>query len=155
MFDHLTLTVSNLPASAEFYALALAPLGYSKQLDFGEMLGFGSKGKPAFWLKQGGAPQSPLHLAFRSRDRKGVDGFHAAALGAGARDDGPPGLRTHYHPNYYGAFVIDPDGHHVEAVCHLPLAEITVSERPKARKAKKPAPRRPKARARGTKKRRA
>ena len=129
MFDHLTLTVRDLQASSDFYAKALAPLGYSKQRDFGETLAFGPEGKPAFWLKQGPVPQSAMHLAFRSRDRRAVDGFHAAALKAGGHDDGAPGLREHYHPNYYGAFVIDPDGHHIEAVCHLP-DEATVIARP-------------------------
>jgi catechol 2,3-dioxygenase-like lactoylglutathione lyase family enzyme len=123
IFDHLTLTVRDLQASSEFYARALRPLGLSKQRDYGEMLAFGPEGRPAFWLKAGPTPQSSLHLAFRTRDRAAVDGFHAEALKAGGQDDGAPGLREHYHPNYYGAFVIDPDGHHIEAVCHLPLGQ--------------------------------
>lgn len=123
MFDHLTLTVSDLQRSSEFYERALRPLGYTRQRDYGEVLAFGPEGRPAFWLKAGPTPQSSMHLAFRSRDRAGVDGFHAEALKAGAHDDGAPGLREHYHPHYYGAFVIDPDGHHIEAVCHLPMGE--------------------------------
>jgi catechol 2,3-dioxygenase-like lactoylglutathione lyase family enzyme len=131
MIDHLTLTVRDLQSASAFYTRVLAPLGYSKQSDYGVIQGFGPQGKPAFWIKQGPAPQSAMHLAFRSRDRAAVDGFHAAALGAGGKDDGAPGIREHYHPNYYGAFVIDPDGHHIEAVCHAPAGdEKTVLARP-------------------------
>ena len=136
MFDHLTLTVRNLQASAEFYGKALAPLGFSKQRDYGEILGFGPEGMPAFWLKEGSAPQSPLHLAFRARERKQVDGFHAAAMKAGEKDDGAPGLREHYHPHYYGAFIIDLDGHHIEAVCHVPV-ELHAAVKRKAKPTKK------------------
>jgi catechol 2,3-dioxygenase-like lactoylglutathione lyase family enzyme len=80
----------------------------------------GRDGGPQLWFSQGDPPASPLHLAFSARNRAEVDAFHAAALGAGAKDNGAPGLRPHYHPNYYGAFAIDPDGHNIEAVCHSP-----------------------------------
>ena len=157
MIDHLTLTVRNLASASDFYAKALAPLGYSKQRDYGVVQGFGPEGKPAFWLKQGDAPQSVMHLAFRSRDRSSVDGFHAAALAAGATDEGAPGLREHYHPHYYGAFIVDPDGHHIEAVCHVPLGstEGTVSARPSAAAVpKKKAPPKKKAAAKARRKKR-
>ena len=139
IFDHLTLTVSNLQRSAEFYTAALAPLGFTRQRDYGEILAFGPEGMPAFWLKAGPAPQSPMHLAFGARERSAVDGFHAAALKAGAKDDGAPGLREHYHPNYYGAFIIDPDGHHIEAVCHVPVGIHAAVKRKTAAKKKAPA----------------
>ena len=81
-------------------------------------VGLGRGGKPQLWLSQGEPPVSPLHIAFAARNRAEVDAFHAAALAAGGKDNGAPGLRPHYHPNYYGAFAIDPDGHNIEAVCH-------------------------------------
>ena len=118
MIDHLTLTVRDLGRAKSFYTSTLAPLGYGLIMDFGEMLGFGEPHKPFFWIKQGAAPQSPMHLAFRAKSRAAVDGFHQAALAASATDDGAPGLRPDYHANYYGAFIIDPDGHHLEAVSH-------------------------------------
>lgn len=129
MFDHLTLTVRNLARSRAFYRAALKPLGYSQQADFGDVLAFGPRGQPRFWLKQGSRPQSPMHLAFASQDRKGVKAFHKAALKAGGKDDGKPGLRPHYHPHYFGSFVVDPDGHHVEAVCHLPEPALKKARR--------------------------
>ena len=118
MIDHFTLTVSNIKRSKTFYVKALAPLGYAIRMDFGELAGFGDAKKPYFWLKQGDG-QPPMHIAFQAKNRAAVDAFHAAAIRAGAKDDGKPGLREHYHPDYYGAFVVDPDGHPIEAVCHL------------------------------------
>jgi catechol 2,3-dioxygenase-like lactoylglutathione lyase family enzyme len=118
MIDHLTLTVKSLAKSRAFYVKALAPLGYGITMKFDQMVGFGDKVKPYFFLKQGKKPQAPMHLAFAAKRRADVDAFHAAALRAGAKNDGSPGLRAEYHPNYYGAFVIDPDGHPIEAVCH-------------------------------------
>jgi catechol 2,3-dioxygenase-like lactoylglutathione lyase family enzyme len=118
MIDHLTLTVRDASRSREFYVRALAPLGYAIRMEFGPMCGFGDDRKPYFWLKEGDPPTTPMHLAFRARRRRDVDAFHAAALAAGGKDNGGPGLRPDYHPTYYGAFVIDPDGHNVEAVCH-------------------------------------
>ena len=122
MIDHFTLTVADLERSKTFYTEALRPLGYAIRMDFGEMVGFGDSQKPYFWLKTGAQPSQAMHIAFEAKNRGAVDSFHAAALGAGARDDGKPGVRPDYHPHYYGAFVIDPDGHPIEAVCHAPLA---------------------------------
>lgn len=118
MIDHLTLTVSDLARSRAFYTKALAPLGYAFRMEFGQFVGFGDSAKPYFWLKQGDPPTQPMHIAFMAIGRAAVAAFHAAALEAGAADNGPPGLREHYHPSYYAAFVIDPDGHPIEAVCH-------------------------------------
>jgi catechol 2,3-dioxygenase-like lactoylglutathione lyase family enzyme len=119
MIDHLGLKVSDLPRSREFYRQALAPLGYGVIMEFPGAVGLGAQGKPDFWLGPGTAG-TPLHVAFASPDRKTVDAFHAAALSAGGKDNGGPGLRPEYHPTYYGAFVLDPDGNNVEAVCHRP-----------------------------------
>src|SRR5205823_11518086 len=120
MIDHLTLTVRDLAKSRAFYERVLKPLGYSVKMDVGEFIGFGDETKPYLWLKGGDPPSRPMHLAFRARSRAAVDGFHSEALASGAKDDGAPGIRKMYHPNYYGAFVIDPDGHPIEAVCHAP-----------------------------------
>jgi len=120
MIDHMTLTVRNLPASVDFYKRALAPLGYRVVMDFKKFAGFGDAHKPYFWLKSGPTPTQPMHIAFKAGSRAMVDAFHAAALEAGGKDNGSPGLREHYHPSYYGAFAIDPDGHPIEAVCHQP-----------------------------------
>jgi catechol 2,3-dioxygenase-like lactoylglutathione lyase family enzyme len=120
MIDHLTWTVRDIGRTKAFYTAALAPLGYAVVMEFEGMLGMGTPEKPFFWLRQGEPPTTPMHLAFRAKDRPSVDAFHAAALAAGARDNGKPGLRPDYHPNYYGAFVFDPDGHPIEAVCHYP-----------------------------------
>jgi catechol 2,3-dioxygenase-like lactoylglutathione lyase family enzyme len=130
MFDHVGITVRDFERSKAFYQVALAPLGYKLQMEFTGAAGFGREGMPAFWI--GGRPDfwteehqvghAPVHLAFRASDRAAVGAFHAAALVAGGRDNGGPGLRAHYHPTYYGAFIIDPDGNNVEAVCHRPEA---------------------------------
>jgi catechol 2,3-dioxygenase-like lactoylglutathione lyase family enzyme len=146
MIDHFTLTVADIGASRAFYEHALAPLGYSVQMEYEQFVGFGARGKPSFWLKPGPMPQSPMHIAFVASDRPRVDAFYAAALAAGGRDDGAPGLRPDYHPNYYGAFVIDPNGHPIEAVCHQPLtisvagAKVKATKKKPAPKTKKPAP---------------
>jgi catechol 2,3-dioxygenase-like lactoylglutathione lyase family enzyme len=120
MIDHLTLTVRDVEKSVAFYARALKALGYGVTMRFENFVGLGTKKKPVFWLKSGPTPTQPMHLAFVAPSRQAVDQFHADALAAGAQDDGPPGLRPHYHVHYYGAFVVDPDGHPVEAVCHSP-----------------------------------
>jgi catechol 2,3-dioxygenase-like lactoylglutathione lyase family enzyme len=120
VIDHLTLTVRDLARSRAFYEKALAPLGYLVRMDAPWGCGFGDAHKPYFWLRQGDPPSRPMHIAFAAPDRAAVDAFHAAALAAGAADDGAPGLRPHYHEHYYGAFVRDPDGHPIEAVCHRP-----------------------------------
>lgn len=120
MIDHLTLTVRDVERSVAFYTRALGPLGYGVTMRFENLVGLGTPKKPFFWLKSGPTPTQPMHLAFVAPSRGAVDRFHAEALAAGAQDDGPPGLRPHYHPHYYGAFVVDLDGHPIEAVCHAP-----------------------------------
>jgi catechol 2,3-dioxygenase-like lactoylglutathione lyase family enzyme len=119
MLDHIVINVSDLAASKAFYERALAPLGISTQLEFPGTAGLGKNGKPAFWLRPGGG-QEHVHVAFVATDRATVDAFHEAALAAGGGDNGGPGVREIYHPTYYGAFVLDPDGHNIEAVCHGP-----------------------------------
>jgi catechol 2,3-dioxygenase-like lactoylglutathione lyase family enzyme len=119
MLDHMGFAVKDFEASRRFYVEALAPLGVGVAMEFPGHVGLGRDGKPQLWLAQG-EPASPLHLAFVARNRAEVEAFYAAALKAGGKDNGPPGLRPHYHPNYYGAFAIDPDGHNIEAVCHGP-----------------------------------
>ncbi|RAI45511.1 VOC family protein [Rhodoplanes roseus] len=128
MIDHLGFPVSDYARSRDFYAAALAPLGYGIVMEFGpdetdmghSAAGFGRDGKPDFWIGGEGGLQGVLHVALAAPDRATVDAFHAAAMAAGAVDNGPPGLRPHYHPNYYAAFVRDPDGHNIEVVCHAP-----------------------------------
>jgi catechol 2,3-dioxygenase-like lactoylglutathione lyase family enzyme len=120
MLDHIIISVSDYSASRAFYEQALAPLGYQVVMELGEACGFGILEKPDFFVQQGDPVKPAIHLAFNSRDRETVDAFHEAALAAGGRDNGAPGLRPDYHPNYYGAFVFDPDGHNIEAVCHRP-----------------------------------
>jgi catechol 2,3-dioxygenase-like lactoylglutathione lyase family enzyme len=119
MIDHVLFTVSDYEGSKRFYEQALEPLGYSLAFEMPEQrfAGFSGEGKPTFAIRQGEAA-GPSHVAFRAQDRPTVDAFHAAATAAGGRDNGPPGLREHYHPTYYAAFVHDPDGHNLEAVCH-------------------------------------
>jgi catechol 2,3-dioxygenase-like lactoylglutathione lyase family enzyme len=121
MIDHCSLPVTKLQRSAAFYDAVLAPLGYRRLMEFDEAIGYGDH-HPAFWIGVGARPVAGagLHVAFAAGDRPAVDAFHAAGLAAGARDDGPPGLRPHYHPDYYAAFLVDPDGYKVEAVCHRP-----------------------------------
>lgn len=127
MLDHIGFTVSDFARSRAFYEHALAPLGIglvmqvgAAETGAGNHAGFGHAGKPYFWIGDGDSRVGHVHVAFVSSDRAGVDAFHRAALAAGGVDNGAPGLRPHYHPNYYGAFVLDPDGHNVEAVCHAP-----------------------------------
>lgn len=139
MIDHLTLTVRDVERSIAFYTRALLPLGYGVTMRFENFVGLGTPKKPFFWLKPGTAPTQPMHLAFVAPSRQAVDAFHAAALAAGAHDDGPPGLRPHYHAHYYGAFVLDPDGHPIEAVCHAPVATRSAPKRA-AKPAARPKP---------------
>jgi catechol 2,3-dioxygenase-like lactoylglutathione lyase family enzyme len=119
MIDHTGVQVSDLPRSIAFYSKALAPLGIELVRKFQEIAaGFGEKGKPEFWIAGVGAPADKIHIAFRAKGRAEVKAFYEAALAAGGTDNGPPGTRPHYHEHYYGAFVRDPDGHNIEAVCH-------------------------------------
>lgn len=128
MIDHVTMLVCDYDRSLAFYRAALAPLAYEvvmelsreqiPQLPVPRTAGLGAKRKPDLWLRPVDAAPVPTHVAFAAADRAAVDAFYTAALAAGGRDNGAPGPRPHYHPGYYGAFVLDPDGHNVEAVCH-------------------------------------
>jgi len=134
MIDHIGIIVTDFPGSRAFYEKALAPIGYAMLMELGpeitgtvRVAGFGEDRKPDFWISEaapgksaGNPAHGHVHAALRVASRAQVDAFHAAALAAGGRDNGPPGIRAHYHPNYYGAFVLDPDGHNIEAVCHDP-----------------------------------
>lgn len=122
ILDHIGLSVSNYEASKAFFCQALAPLGIELLREVGGWAGLGKNGKPEFWFGPHTQAQSPMHLAFVAENREQVRAFHHAALAAGGKDNGAPGIRAIYHPNYYGAFVIGPDGHNVEAVCHRPEA---------------------------------
>lgn len=127
MIDHTGLQVSVPQKSRKFYDAALAPLGYKMMMEIPKeytggkvVLGYGVPPKPDFWISEG-TPNKPLvHVAFRADNHNQVDEFYKAALAAGGRDNGAPGPRPHYHEDYYGAFVLDPDGHNIEAVCHTP-----------------------------------
>jgi catechol 2,3-dioxygenase-like lactoylglutathione lyase family enzyme len=120
MIDHFGFGVTDIQASKSFFVQALAPLGIGVVMEGTYGVGLGRAHKPTLWLAPATGTPAPLHLAFAAASRKEVDDFYRAALAAGGRDNGPPGLRPHYHPDYYGAFVIGPDGHNVEAVCHRP-----------------------------------
>ena len=122
MLDHAGFAVSNYQASKTFYEKALAPLGIALLAEpRGQAAGFGRDGRPFFWIEARGQPvRGRLHVAFLADDRDGVNRFHAAALDAGATDNGAPGTRELYHPHYYGAYVLDLDGNNIEAVCHQP-----------------------------------
>ena len=127
MLDHVTIAVADFERSRAFYQAALKPLGLSVVMAVtaeetgGEAYaGFGAAGKPFFWIGTGAKPKGGMHVAFTAGSRSEVDAFYHAALSAAGRDNGPPGLRPHYHADYYGAFVLDPDGNNIEAVCHKP-----------------------------------
>jgi catechol 2,3-dioxygenase-like lactoylglutathione lyase family enzyme len=127
MIDHVGYPVSDYGRSKNFYVLALAPLGYRLMMEVtneqsggnGDHAGFGDS-DPDFWIGTGKPQATATHVAFRAKSRAAVDAFHAAALSAGGTDNGGPGVRPHYHESYYGAFVLDPDGNNIEAVCHDP-----------------------------------
>lgn len=128
MIDHIGLTVTDIAAARAFYEAALKPLGITVRMEVteemtgghGAHVGFGTPDMPFFWIGSGKAANSGVHVAFAANDRATVDAFHQAALAAGGKDNGAPGLRPQYHPNYYGAFVLDADGNNIEAVCHKP-----------------------------------
>ncbi|HVY13877.1 MAG TPA: VOC family protein [Rhodopila sp.] len=127
MLDHIGLTVSDFARIRNFYTQALEPLDITVVMEVsgqetgaGAHAGFGQSGKPSFWIGSGNKPSGPVHVAFTASTRKQVEDFYAAALAAGGRDNGRPGLRPHYHASYYAAFVLDPDGNNIEAVCHDP-----------------------------------
>jgi catechol 2,3-dioxygenase-like lactoylglutathione lyase family enzyme len=125
MIDHTGVIVSDFEKSKQFYREALAPLGYEQLHEFAaavtrhtDVAGFGANGVSDFWISRGTPNNPPIHVALRAADRATVDAFYRAAIEAGGRDNGGPGERPHYHPGYYSAFVLDPDGHNIEAVCH-------------------------------------
>jgi catechol 2,3-dioxygenase-like lactoylglutathione lyase family enzyme len=120
IIDHITLGVADYERSKNFYRAALAPLGITLMAEIDGWAGFGRAPKPEFWFGRSDEPPGPIHIAFLAADREQVRAFYKAAMAAGGKDNGPPGIRTIYHSNYYGAFVFDPDGHNVEAVCHKP-----------------------------------
>ncbi|MCJ8508420.1 VOC family protein [Rhizobium lemnae] len=128
MLDHIGLSVTDLKRSRCFYDAVMPALGAACVMavtleETGgtyEGAGYGRDGKPSFWIGSGGRTQGSLHVAFVAPTRAAVDAFYTAAIGSGAADNGPPGIRPHYHANYYAAFVLDLDGHNIEAVCHLP-----------------------------------
>ncbi len=127
MIDHTGLDVSDPAKSRKFYDQALAPLGYKVLMEVPleftggvVVLGYGVPPMPDFWLHQGTPNQPRIHIAFAAKNRAAVDAFYQAAIAAGGKDNGAPGPRPHYHKDYYGAFVLDPDGHNIEAVCHKP-----------------------------------
>jgi catechol 2,3-dioxygenase-like lactoylglutathione lyase family enzyme len=121
ILDHVGIPVSDIDKSKAFYQKALAPLGIGIMMDVGVAVGLGKGDKPDFWIGglRGGLKKSDVaHIAFIAESRALVDAFYEAAIAAGGRDNGKPGIRAQYHPNYYGAFVLDPDGNNIEAVCH-------------------------------------
>ncbi len=127
MLDHIGIAVADMDRSKAFYLAALRPLelGLVMEVTAAETgreahAGFGAEGKPFFWIGTGDKPKGGAHVAFAAATRAEVEAFHLAAIAAGGSDNGAPGLRPHYHPNYYGAFVLDPDGNNIEAVCHRP-----------------------------------
>ncbi|WP_043320133.1 VOC family protein [Microbulbifer sp. HZ11] len=120
MLDHIGLIVHDYDRSKAFYQAALAPLGYELVMEMGDWAGFGWGGKSQLLIRGGSSTSPALRLAFSAEDRDTVLAFYDAALEAGARDSGAPGLRPEYHDNYFSASVLDPDGHNVEVVCHIP-----------------------------------
>ena len=120
MFDHVGFGVTNLAESKTFFLKALRPLGVAVVMEGAYGAGLGKNGKPSLWLSETKEKPAHLHVAITADTRAEVDAFYQAALAAGGKANGSPGLRPHYHPNYYGAFVIGPDGHNIEAVCHKP-----------------------------------
>jgi catechol 2,3-dioxygenase-like lactoylglutathione lyase family enzyme len=120
IIDHIGLNISDAAKSRAFYSACLAPLGIRSVMEFEDWSGFGRDNKPEFWFGPGEEANKPMHIAFSADSRAKVDEFYKAAIAAGGKDNGAPGIREEYHPNYYGAFVFDPDGHNIEAVCHKP-----------------------------------
>ena len=116
MLDHMELLVSDLARSKEFYAKTLAPLGFKILYELDVATGFGDESFPSFWIHIGD-PRNRSHFAFGAKDRAAVDAFYHAAIAAGGEDNGAPGFRAHYAPTYYAAFIYDPDGNNIEAVC--------------------------------------
>lgn len=120
IIDHLGIAISDYERSKTFYSRALAPLGIDLVMEVEGWCGLGRNAKPEFWFGEADRAHQPMHIAFLADNRQQVRDFYKAALAAGAKDNGAPGIREIYHPDYYGAFIIDPDGHNIEAVCHHP-----------------------------------
>ena len=120
MLDHIGIDVQDFEKSIAFYKAALVELGYELIYEIQDSAGFGVGGNIDFCLQRGSRIASGTHVAFRGENRAKVRAFYESALKAGGKDNGPPGIREHYHPHYYGAFVFDPDGYNIEAVCHNP-----------------------------------
>jgi len=127
MLDHITFSVTDSAKARAFYDAALKPLGFRVvyeetpgQTGDAHVMGYGDERKAFFWIVGGDGLKGRFHVAFTAKDRAAVNAFYRAAITAGGKDNGSPGLRPHYHANYYGAFVLDPDGHNIEAVCHAP-----------------------------------
>ncbi len=125
MIDHIGIEISNYEKSKFFYELALKTLGYELLMEIKGFAGFGCKEDKgpiaSFWIHAGNNPTHTTHIAFNTKSRSIVDAFYEAAIKAGGTDNGKPGIREHYHENYYGAFILDPDGYNIEAVCHEPV----------------------------------
>jgi catechol 2,3-dioxygenase-like lactoylglutathione lyase family enzyme len=133
MLDHVSLGISDLERSGRFYDAVPRPLGMVRIVDFGRGYDYGSMAGSlgvefTITVEDGAAPARGMHICFQAPDRAAVRAFHAAALAAGGTDDGAPGLRSNYHPDYFAAFVRDPDGHRLEAVCHAPTAPIRIKD---------------------------
>ncbi|HEU0051291.1 MAG TPA: VOC family protein [Patescibacteria group bacterium] len=120
MLDHISLYVKNLDDAKKFYSAALAPLGYEIAHEGEGFLGMGEPGKPDLWISEEPEKAKPAHVAFQADDRTKIDAFYTAALSAGGKDNGKPGPRDNYGPNYYAAFVFDGEGNNIEVVCHKP-----------------------------------
>ncbi|MCG2595416.1 VOC family protein [Ramlibacter sp. XY19] len=120
MIDHIGFNVSDFPSSKAFFTQALAPLGFTITQEGEGWAMIGKVGEGQLWFGSFGPSPGPIHVAFAAANREQVRQFYASALASGGKDNGPPGLRPHYHANYYGAFVLGPDGHNIEAVCHAP-----------------------------------
>jgi catechol 2,3-dioxygenase-like lactoylglutathione lyase family enzyme len=147
--DHMSLSVADIERAKKFYAAALAPLRMSVLMEFpmdngSKVMGLGADGKPFLWIS-GGGQATHTHIALRVESRAQVDAFHAAAIAAGGKDNGGPGVREMYHPHYYAAFVLDPEGHNLEAVVHTPPGAAKAARKPakkaSAKSARKPAKR--------------
>lgn len=143
--DHMSLNVEDFDKARKFYAAALAPLRIKVLMEFPmdngtKIMGLGADGKPFLWIAGGQRSTPRVHIAFSAESRDQVDAFYAAAMAAGATDNGPPGLRPHYHKTYYAAFVLDPEGHNIEAVTHAPAkAAKRAAAKRSAKPARKPA----------------
>jgi len=152
MIDHVSVRVQDFSRLLTFYREALAPIGYKVIMEYPGAVGLGADGKPDLWLMQTDQPLNPTHVALSSGAREPIDAFYSAGLAAGGSDNGPPGLRLDYHPNYYGAFVLDPEGNNIEVVCHeAPAPARKAAPRASAARKKAPKAKSKKAAARGGK----